>query len=82
MAVGYAKRRTVRLYDGPTGSAFKMVLIFGDAVDRSGVVENGREQRVEVDRQPAEGHVCQEGQGRLTPARDWLRVRRRSRRPR
>jgi beta-lactamase superfamily II metal-dependent hydrolase len=44
MAVGYAKRKTVRLYDGPTGSAFKMVLIFGDAVDRSGIVESGRER--------------------------------------
>ena len=44
MATGFVKRKTVRLYDGPTGNAFKMVLIFGDAVDRTGIVANGRER--------------------------------------
>lgn len=44
MSVGYIARRTVRLYDGPTGQGYQMVLIFGDEVERTGDVAHGRER--------------------------------------
>lgn len=44
MSIGYIARKTARLYDGPTGGGYLMVLIFGDDVERTGDVTNGRER--------------------------------------
>src|SRR5690606_11976516 len=44
MATGYVARRTARLLEGPNGNGYRMVLIFGDEVERTGDVVNGRER--------------------------------------
>src|SRR5690606_1994466 len=44
MSTAYIARKTARLYDGPTGRGYLMVLIFGDEVERTGDVVSGRER--------------------------------------
>lgn len=51
MSTAYIARKTARLYDGPTGRGYLMVLIFGDEVERTGDVVNGRERVLFRDRE-------------------------------